>query len=338
MRMLRQFSFRASDIKITKSSDKSPVVVPKELPFGQHHTRHMFYVDNVIGSWGTPQIVPYAPVQLDPFCSTLHYAISCFEGMKAYKDKNGGLRLFRPMLNMARFQKACNRLSLPAFEEVEMLKCIEEFVKLEKDHIPTTVGESLYVRPFAFSIDDTLGVKPPSKSRIMVVAGPVGNYFSLNFKPITLVTCNEYTRGTPSSAASFKIASNYAPTIKISGDFQQSVKADQVLWLNGDDILEVGASNIFFIIKDKAGNLELITPPLDGSILPGVTRDSIIQLEQEKSRFKVSVRPITLTEVWEAHQDGRLVEVFGAGTAVVVSPVSTISKHRLTQLRPRERS
>lgn len=318
-------SFKASDLKITRVANDGLKGV-KDMSFGSTHTAHMFWVDSDNGVWSKPQIAPYAPLAIDPFNSTLHYAVSCFEGMKAYKDDQNRIRLFRPDQNMERFSRACNRLALGSFDKAELLKCIEEFVKVEKNWIPSTVGESLYLRPFAFAMENTLGVKPPSKSRIMVVASPVGNYFGAEFKPISLGICREYERGTPFSAAGFKISSNYAPTIQISGALKKTQNVDQVLWLYKDKILEVGACNIFFLIKTKSGQLELITAPLDGSILPGVTRSAVLELEREKKRYVVSERDFTLTELKEAYKDGRLVEVFGTGTAVCIMPVNKISK------------
>lgn len=320
-------TFKASDLTITRKDNQGLAGV-KNMQFGATHTGHMFMVDCLDGVWGKPQIVPYAPIPIDPFNSTLHYSVSCFEGMKAYLDGNNNIRLFRPMMNMNRFQNAMTRLSLFNCDPVELLKCLEEYVKVEKNWIPKKVGEALYLRPFSFSMENTLGVKPPHASRIMFVASPVGNYFDGKFHPITLGVCREYERGSPKSAAGFKISPNYGPTIKISGEMKEKFGYDQVLWVHNDKVLEVGASNIFFLIKDKSGQLELVTSPLDGSILPGVTRASVLELEREKKRFKVSERDITITELKQASDEGRLVEMFGTGTAVCINPVAKISSFR----------
>jgi len=321
----RQFSttFKASDLKISKKANEGLAGV-KNMQFGATHTAHMFMVDCNEGEWGKPQIVPYAPMQIDPFNSAIHYSVACFEGMKAYLDAQNRIRLFRPMMNMNRMQTAMDRVSMYTCDPKELLKCLEEFVKVEKNWIPKNKGEALYLRPFSFSLENTLGVKPPNSSRIMIVASPVGNYFEGKFKPIVLGTCRSYERGSPRSAAGFKISPNYGPTIKISGDMKHTQNCDQVLWLHDDKILEVGACNIFFILKDKSGKLELITSPLDGSILPGVTRASVLELERARKRFKVTERDFTITELKQAHREGRVVEIFGCGTAVCIMPVATI--------------
>lgn len=326
----RHFSaktFKASDLKITRVANDGLKGV-KDMTFGSTHTAHMLTVDYLNGVWEQPEIKPYAPLSMDPFNSTLHYAVSCFEGLKAYKDDKHRIRLFRPDQNMERFSQSCSRLALGTFDKAELLKCIEELVKLEKNWIPSNVGESLYLRPFAFSMENTLGVKPPSRSRLMVVASPVGNYFGAEFKPISLGVCREYERGNPRSAAGFKIASNYAPTIQITGKLKQTQDVDQILWLYNDKILEVGACNIFFLLKTKSGQLELVTAPLDGSILPGVTRSAVLELEREKKRYVVSERDLTMTELKEAHKEGRVVEIFGTGTAVCIMPVNKIGTLR----------
>ena len=319
----RPFSFRAADLQIEKVENDGLKGV-KDMSFGATHSAHMFYVDSIKGKWGTPKIVPYAPIPIDPFNSTFHYSVSCFEGMKAYLDNQNRIRLFRPDQNMKRFASACERLSLDPFDTNEFLKCLVEYTKVERNWIPSKRGEALYLRPFAFSMENTLVVKHPESSRVMIVASPVAGYFSKEVKPIKLGICREFERGFPKSAAGFKISPNYGPTIKIGLDLHNSVGADQVLWLYNDRILEVGACNIFFIIKDENGDLELVTAPLDGSILPGVTRSSVLERERERKRFKVSERIFTLTEVKKAFNEGRLVEIFGTGTAVVVLPVEGI--------------
>ena len=321
------FSFKAADLSIERVANTGLKGVT-DMSFGATHTAHMFMVDCDRGVWDKPKIVPYAPISIDPFNSTLHYSISCFEGMKAYLDKQNRIRLFRPEENMKRFSSACERIALFPFDRNELLECLKEYTKVEKNWISGQRGEALYLRPFAFSMENTLGVKSPTHSRIMIVASPVAGYFSKTTKPIKLSICREFERGTPKSSAGFKISPNYAPTIKIAGDLKKRDGSDQVLWLYNDRILEVGACNIFFLMKDQTGALELVTAPLDGSILPGVTRSTILQLERERKRFKVSERNFTMTEVKQAYKEGRLVEIFGTGTAVVILPVEGIGSFR----------
>ena len=326
-RMFSVETFKAADLKINTVKNTG-VAGCKDMTFGSTNTAHMFIADCVHGKWGTPEIMPYAPMAIDPFNSTFHYAVTCYEGMKVYLDKNGKMRLFRPDMNMKRMAIAMDRLALAPFEGSEMIKCIEEYCKIEKNWIPSKIGESLYLRPFAFSMQNTLGVKPALSSRVMIIASPVANYFGTKeLTPIRLAICRDYERGTPLSAAGYKLGANYAPTIKISGDLKEKLGADQVLWLHNDKILEVGACNIFFLIEDSEGKRELVTAPLDGSILPGITRDTILKLEQEKQRVKVSERHLTITELKELSKQGKVIEIFGTGTAVCIMPIAEISSH-----------
>jgi len=319
----RRFGFKISDIRVERADNQGLKGV-KDMTFGSTHSAHMFMVDNDKGKWVDPRIVPYGPLQIDPFNSTLHYSISCFEGMKAYLDARNQIRLFRPEQNARRFKTACERMALPSLEPELFLQCVEQFVRVEKNWIPRNKGEALYLRPFAFSLENTLGVKPASKSRTMIVASPVGNYFGKEFKPIALGICREYERGTPRSAAGYKVSPNYGPTIEISGELKKKDGVDQILWLYQDKILEVGACNLFILIKDKAGQHELITAPLDGSILPGITRSAVLELERQKKRVKVTERHLTLSELKQIYKEGNLVEIFGTGTAVCIMPVAEI--------------
>jgi branched-chain amino acid aminotransferase len=246
--------------------------------------------------------------------------------MKGYKDANGDLRLFRPMENMKRFETSCERLSLPKFDKNELLLCMEDFVKVEKEWIPANEGSSLYLRPFAFGTDEELGVKPSSAAKLMIVACPVGPYFSTGVKPIKLAVVRDYERGNPRSAAAYKLGANYGPTCSISSELV-SRGYNQALWTHNDNILEVGACNIFFLVKNKNGKTECITPPLDGSVLPGITRKSIVELiEKEHPNVDMVVRDYTVTELVESFNENRVIEVFGAGTAVTILPVQELCK------------
>ena len=240
--------------------------------------------------------------------------------MKAYRGEDGSIRLFRPMENMKRFVSSNSRLAFPTFDPNEMLKVIEDFVKIEQDWIPKTNDATLYIRPFAFSTTNVLGVHRASSSMIMVVASPVGSYFS---GEIHLSVYEDYWRGTPKSAASHKIGANYAPTVQI-GDQLATKGYSQAIWVFEDKILESGATNLFFIIENDSGKLEIVTPPLDGSILPGVTRDSIIQLAEHAVGVQVSQRDFTLTEFVRLHQQGRIREIFVCGTASVICEVMSL--------------
>lgn len=227
---------------------------------------------------------------------------------------------------MKRFLDSCNRLMLPEFNKAELLKCMEELIRVDKDWVPQAEGASLYIRPFAFAMDHELGVRASNSAKIMIVSCPVGPYFPTGVKPIKLAIVRRYERGNPKSAACYKLGSNYGPTCLISSELAKEGYS-QALWTHNDNILEVGACNIFFLLKGKNGRKELITPPLDGSVLPGITRKSIIELVQkEHPEIDMVVRDFTVSELTKAFKDGRVIEVFGAGTAVCIVPVEELCK------------
>lgn len=279
--------------------------------------------------WGTPKISPYQNFSLDPATSVFHYAFCCFEGMKAYKDKDGQVRLFRPDKNMERFNTGAARIALPTFAPEALTDLLAKFAKLDERFIPSQRGYSLYLRPTMISTQKTLGVGPPGSALLFAIASPVGPYYPTGFKAITLEATDYAVRAWPGGVGDKKLGANYAPCIvpqreAMSKGFQQN------LWLFGEEeyVTEVGTMNLFAAIKDKeTGQKELVTAPLDGTILGGVTRDSILSLAREKlvpEGWKVSERKYTMKELAEASAEGRLLEVFGSGTAVIVSPVRSI--------------
>ena len=329
--MSRLFSantFYAKDIEVTLSEDTSkPPLTDKDLIFCTTPSRHMFEVDFENGEWQTPRIRPFEDLRISPFNITLHYALTCFEGMKAYTDDNDQLRLFRPMENMKRFLSSIDRLLLAKFEPEELVKAIEQLVKIDQDFVPSKPGSSLYLRPLAFGTESNLGVKASSSTKLMVVTGPVGPYFQTGVEPIALATYRDYERGTPKSAAAFKLGSNYGPTCQITGKLMKEQGVSQALWIYDDKILEVGMSNIFFLLKNKnTGKPELITPPLDGSVLPGITRKSVIELVEGEGEVPLTERDFTVTELKQAFEEDRVIEIFGVGTAVTVLPIGELSK------------
>lgn len=280
--------------------------------------------------WLEPKIVPYQNLSLDPATCVLHYAFECFEGMKAYKDKDGEVRLFRPDKNMERFNKSAARIALPTFSPSALIELISKFAKMENRFIPNQRGYSLYLRPTMIGTQKTLGVGAPGSALLYVIASPVGPYYPTGFKAVSLEATDYAVRAWPGGVGDKKLGANYAPCIvpqleAASRGFQQN------LWLFGPEeyITEVGTMNLFVAIKDKeTGQKELITAPLDGTILEGVTRDSILSLAREKlapKGWKISERKLTMKQLHEASLDGRLIEVFGAGTAAIVSPVRKIS-------------
>jgi len=254
----------------------------------------------------------------------LHYALECFEGMKAYVDAEGRPRLFRPDMNMARMNHSLKRLYMPGFEEDQFLELIKETVWLDQDWIPRGEGFSLYLRPTSISTHRFLGVGPSKASKLYMIMSPVGPYYPEGFKSVRLLADSKNTRAWPGGTGDTKIGGNYAPTIAPQMD-AAARGYTQVLWLFGPhhEVTEVGTMNLFVHWKNEDGVDEVITAPLDGTILPGVTRDSIIQLCHEEG-LKVSERMYTMPELAKACDEGRVYEAFGCGTAAVVSPVNTI--------------
>ncbi len=282
-----------STLKIEKTK------TPKELPsldslvFGQKFSDHMF-VMNFDKKWINPRIIPYQPLELDPSCSVFHYATECFEGMKAYKDKNGKIRLFRPDMNMKRFSTSAERLALPKIPEKELLNYISELCKVDSNFIPNQKGYSLYIRPTLIGTSPSLGVSSSALATLFVICSPVGPYFKEGFKAISLYATNQYARAWRGGAGSFKIGANYSPTIKPQLLAQQKGHS-QILWLVDNELSEAGTMNIW-IHRKRNGKQELITPPLDGTILPGVTRDSILKLAKSKNivvkETKISIQEL----------------------------------------------
>jgi len=281
--------------------------------------------------WLTPRITPYANLSLDPATCVLHYAFTCFEGMKAYKDRSGAVRLFRPDRNMARLNRSASRIALPSFSGPEFQKLIAEFCKLEERFIPSEKGYTLYLRPTMIGTQRTLGVGPPGSALLYLIASPVGPYYPSGFKAVSLEATSSVVRAWPGGVGNAKLGANYAPCVVPQMD-AATRGFHQNLWLFAEEgeeyVTEVGTMNLFCAMQNKQGEKELVTAPLDGTILEGVTRDSVLELARERlsgEGWKVSERKYTMREVKEAADDGRLLEVFGAGTAAVVSPVRSIS-------------
>jgi len=286
--------------------------------------------------WGTPEIKPYGPLSLDPSATVFHYAQCLFEGLKAYRNENGKVTLFRPDLNMSRMNTSAERLALPTFNGAALLDLIKELIRLDRHWIPQEKGHSLYVRPAMIGTQTTVGITPPDSALLFVICSPVGPYYPDGFKPVALYGTTEYVRAFPGGTGSYKIGANYAPGVlpqKLAGKMGYV----QNLWLSGPEhnLTEVGTMNLFVVFRKEDGTLELVTPPLDGMILPGVTRDSVLSLARShaagtlhipnlSTKLVVSERGVNMTEVCEAVGSGRLVEMFGAGTAAIVSPVNRI--------------
>ena len=300
--------------------------------WGRVFSPHLLKVDwTASDGWSTPRIQPHEPLQLSPAAMTLHYALQCFEGMKVYRGDDETIRLFRPDLNARRMTSSLQRLAMPTFDELEFVELLKRFVEVERDWVPRGEGHSMYLRPTCVATDPFLGVGVPQEATLYVIASPVGPYFPDGFKPITVVADTVNVRAWPGGAGDTKIGGNYAPTIKPVLDASAATdgRAQQVLFLFGDDhrVTEVGSMNVFVVLRTASG-VELVTAPLSGDILPGVTRRSILDLARADPASVgvdvVSERAFTMPEVVAASRDGRLLEVFGAGTAAVVCPVREV--------------
>ena len=292
------------------------------LGFGRHFTDHMFIMDYDKGlGWHDARVVPYQNLSLDPACMVFHYAQEMFEGLKAYKTPDGSIQLFRPDKNIERMNKTNERLCIPALNPSDVLDAIKAVVETDKDWVPTADGTSLYIRPFIIATDVQLGVHPSRSYKFMIILSPVGSYYPEGIKPVKIFVEREYVRAVKGGTGYAKVGGNYACSL-IGQQKAEELGYSQVLWLDGVEhkyIDEVGAMNVFFVIDGV-----VVTPTLEeGNILPGVTRNSCIQLLQ-KMGYKVEERKLTLQEVIDAYHNGTLNEAFGTGTAAVVSPMGLL--------------
>ena len=307
-------------VELTKQPKAKPTDETK-LGFGSIFTDHMFVMNYDEGQgWHDARIVPYGPIELDPSAMCLHYGQTVFEGMKAYRAKDGRVLLFRPEKNMARLNVSNERLCIPKIDEAFALKCIEKLVSIEKDWIPTAEGTSLYIRPFIFATDAHVGVHPCKHLMFMVICSPVGAYYPEGLNPVKIYVESKYVRAVRGGMGYAKTGGNYAASLKAQDEAEEQ-KYTQVLWLDGVErkyVEEVGTMNVFFVIGD-----EVVTPALQGSILPGVTRMSAIEILKSWG-LNVSERPIEIQEIYDAYQNGQLKEAFGTGTAAVISPIGQL--------------
>ncbi len=306
------------NISITKTTNPKQKPDQNNLGFGTYFTDHMFIMDYTEGKgWHDPRIVPYAPLEMDPASMVLHYGQAIFEGLKAYKAKNGHILLFRPDKNMARVNSSNERLVIPRIDEDFGVQAIKELVNVDSDWIPDAPGTSLYIRPFIIATDPFLGVRPSDTYKFIVILSPVGAYYKEGMNPVKIYVESKYVRAVKGGLGFAKTVANYASSLKAQVEAKHSGYT-QVLWLDGIEkkyIEEVGTMNVFFKIDG-----EVITPSLEGSILPGITRMSTIEL-LKKSGIKVTERRISIQELYDAHAAGKLDEAFGTGTAAVISPI-----------------
>ncbi len=291
------------------------------LGFGTIFTDHMFLMDYTAGEgWHNPRIVPYAPLVLDPAALVFHYAQECFEGLKAYRTETGKVQLFRPDKNGARLVSTHRRLCIPEIPVEDFVEAVRALVAADIDWVPSDPGTSLYLRPFTIATEPKLGVKASDSYLFCIIASPSGSYYASGINPVRIYVEDEYTRAAPGGTGAIKCGGNYAASL-LSGEKAHQLGFDQVLWLDGVHrkyVEEVGSMNCFFKIDGV-----LYTAPTDGTVLPGITRMSCIEL-LEQWGYKVSVDRLAIDDLMAAAADGRLEEVFGTGTAAVISPVGEL--------------
>src|SRR4051812_21928721 len=290
----------------------------QDLPFGKYFTDHMLEADYEDGEWRNVEIKPYQPLLLDPSIAAIHYGQSIFEGIKAYKDSEGNAYIFRPQENWKRFNISAARLMMPAVPEEIFMEGMRQLVNLDKKWIPEQADHSLYIRPFMFSTDAALGVKPSDKYKFLIILSPTGPYYS---KPMRIYVEQKYTRAAPGGIGYAKAAGNYATSL-LPAEEAKELGYDQILWTDAAEhkyVQEIGTMNVFFIIGNKA-----YTPSLEaGTILAGVTRDTVLAILKEMG-IDVVEKEINIDEIIEAHRQGQLQEVFGTGTAATISPIKEL--------------
>ena len=310
------------DIKVTRTT--APKQKPQDeskLGFGHIFTDHMFLMDYTEGEgWHDARIVPYGPLPMDPATTVFHYAQEIFEGMKAYRTADNTIQLFRPDCNAKRFQDSADRLCMPPIPVEDFIQAVDTLVDIDRDWVPHSDGASLYIRPFAFATDVGLGVHASKHYLFVIICSPSGAYYAEGLDPVRIYVEDEYIRAAPGLTGFTKCGGNYAASIK-AGEMAEEQGFAQVLWLDGVEkkyVEEVGSMNIMFKIDGK-----IYTAPCTGTVLPGVTRRSIIELLRDWG-YEVCEEHVAIADIMKAGHDGKLEEVFGTGTAAVVSPVKEL--------------
>jgi len=309
------------EIKIVKTENPKTMPPENELGFGKFFSDHMFVMDYEEGrGWYDARIVPFGNISLHPASTVLHYGAEIFEGLKAYRTESGRVQLFRPMENIRRLNRSAERMCLPAIDEDEALEILETYVRCEERWVPHSFGTSLYLRPFIFGNDESLGVHTVKRATYMIIASPSGSYYKEGINPVKIMIESDDVRAVKGGTGEAKCGGNYAASTR-AGEKAAQRGYSQVLWLDGVErkyIEEVGAMNVMFKIDG-----EIVTPKLTGSILPGITRKSCIEVLRGLG-YKVSERLISVDELIEALESGKLEEAWGCGTAAVVSPIGRL--------------
>ncbi|PIP77801.1 MAG: branched chain amino acid aminotransferase [Ignavibacteria bacterium CG22_combo_CG10-13_8_21_14_all_37_15] len=300
----------------------SKIELPSKLGFGKIFTDHIFEMDySPDKGWHNYLIKPVENLSVHPAAMFIHYGQSIFEGLKAFHTVKGDTVIFRPETHLKRLNHSAKRLCMPQIDETFVLHALKELVAIEKDWIPTNSGESLYIRPLMFGTDEILGVHPSKVYKFIIMLSPVGAYYPEGFKPVKILMQDDYVRAVRKGVGDAKTAGNYAASL-LATEIANQLGYTQVLWLDGVEqkyLEEVGTMNIFVEFEN-----EIATPKLTGSILPGITRASVIQLLKDKN-YTINERLISVDEFIEAYKNGKLKGVFGTGTAAIISPVSEVT-------------
>ncbi len=309
------------EIKITENMTEPKLPAESELGFGKYFTNHMFVMEYDEGrGWHDARIVPFENISLHPASTVLHYGAEIFEGLKAYRTESGSVQLFRPMENIKRLNNSARRMCLPTIDEDEALEILETYVRHEEKWVPKSFGTSLYLRPFIFGNDEALGVHTVKSAVYMIIASPSGSYYKEGINPVKIMIESEDVRTVRGGTGAAKCGGNYAASTR-AGDRAAKKGYTQVLWLDGVErkyIEEVGAMNVMFKIDG-----EIVTPALTGSILPGITRKSCIEVLRSLG-YNVSERLLSVDELITALKNGKVEEAWGCGTAAVVSPIGRL--------------
>ena len=310
------------EIKITRNTTHGQMPPADQLGFGAYFTDHMFVMEyNREDGWHDAKIVPYGNLSFSPAANVFHYGAEVFEGMKAYRRADGEVQLFRPWENVKRLNRSCERMGLPQLDENDALEAIKTLVEIDKDWVPSAKGTSLYIRPFVIATDPKLGLHGVHEAMFVIILSPVGSYYKEGINPVKIMLETEDVRAVRGGTGYAKCGGNYAASNR-AGDRAMQKGYTQVLWLDGVErkyIEEVGAMNVMFKIDGK-----VVTPALTGSILPGITRDSCLTLLRSWG-FEVEERLISIDELMEAADNGKLEEAWGTGTAAVVSPIGELN-------------
>lgn len=309
------------EIKVIKSENLKQKPDETHLAFGREFTDHMFMMDyNRQSGWHNAQILPYGPIELYPSAMVLHYAQEIFEGLKAYKTPDGSIQLFRPEENLARLNRSAVRMCIPQIDEAFVLRGIKELLRIDRDWVPSAPGTSLYIRPAIFASDPCIGVKPGDEYKLIVILSPVGAYYAGGLQPTRMYVEDYYARTVSGGTGEAKCGGNYASSLAAQEKAAEQ-GYEQILWLDGSErryIEEVGTSNAFFRIDG-----EFITPALSGTILPGITRKSVIELLEHWGERVVQQR-LSIDEFVDYYKLGKIEEVFATGTAAVISPIGSL--------------